>query len=191
MWSPGCICCSPDTVQQESTKKVLQAIPCRQGVIQYVTCQKCSSKVCVHCLASLAKRMLSSSKCKAVDPSDPSLIALADMRSAAKNNRQNCPIGFCCSFSSSIPKEARCTFVKPPRAPLLQSSTAQASEEDEYEFINHNTVNKRSRYSMRKEHIKDHTVVNFLNEYFNTLKPPPSMTPPNINAILQSMANSC
>jgi hypothetical protein len=134
--------------------------------------------------------MLSSSKCKAVDPSDPSLIPLADMRSAAKNNRQNCPIGFCCSFSSSIPKEARCTLVKPPRAPLLQSLTAQASEDDEYEFINHDTANKRSRYSMRKEHIKDHTSVNFLNEYFDILKPPPSMTPPNINAILQNTNRS-
>ena len=155
MWSPGCICCSPDTVQQESTKKVLQSTPCRQGDIKYVTCKKCSSKVCVHCLESLTKITLSSSKCKAVHPSDPSLIALADMMSAAKSNQESCTIGFCCSFSSSIPKESKCTLVKPPRAPLLQSFAAQASEDDEYEFINHDTANKRSRYSMRREHIED------------------------------------
>ena len=190
MWSPGCICCSPDTVQQESTKKVLQSTPCRQGGIKYVTCIKCSSKVCVHCLDSLTQTMLSSSKCKAVHPSDPSLIALADMMSAAKSNRENCAIGFCCSFSSSIPKESKCTLVKPPRAPLLQSSAAQASEDDEYEFINHDTANKRSRYSMRREHIEDYASVNFLNKYFETLHPPPSMTPPNIHAILQSMNKS-
>ena len=63
MWSPGCICCSPDTVQQESTKKVLQSTPCRQGIIKYVTCIKRSLKVCVHCLDSLTKTMLASSKC--------------------------------------------------------------------------------------------------------------------------------
>jgi hypothetical protein len=80
--------------------------------------------------------------------------------------------------------------VKPPRAPLLQSFAVQASEDDDYEFINHDTAHKRSRYSMRREHIEDHTSVNFLNKYFVTLHPPPSMTPPNIHAILQSMNKS-
>ena len=134
--------------------------------------------------------MLSSSKCKAVDPSDPSLIALADMRSAAKSNGQNCPIGFCCSFSSSIPIKSKCTLVKPPRAPLLQSSRALASEDDEYEFINHDTANKRSRCSMRRGHIKDHTGVNFLKKYFETPQPPRSMRPPNLNSILHNMNKS-
>ena len=190
MWSPGCICCSPDTVQQESTKKVLQSLPHRQGDIKYVTCMKCSLTVCIHCLEALTKTVQSSSKCKTVHPSDPSLIALAGMMSAANSNCYNCPMGFCCSFSSSIPNTSKCTIVKPPRAPLLLSSAAHSSEDDEYEFINHDTANKRSRYSMRREHIEDKTSVNFLKKYFATLHPPPSMKPPNICGILYNMNKS-
>ena len=117
MWSPGCLCCSPETVQQDAEKKVLEGVSHRPGQ----SCVQCSSKVCMYCIDGLHEAIMKTNKSKSVSSSDPSLAALCKMRMAAMNNHSFCTIGFCCSFSLSIPAEAHCT---PQKLQLFSLSLA-------------------------------------------------------------------
>jgi hypothetical protein len=110
------------------------------------------------------------------------------MRFAAKHKLPTCPFGFCCSFSASIPNDARCTLPKPPRAPPLHSQ-ADSSKDEDYEFINHDSANKRNRYSLKK-HIDHPDNVNFLHKYFESTQPPSSMSPPNVEELIKIMNKS-
>ena len=124
------------------------------------------------------------SKCKGVSPHDASLLALEEMRFAVKHKLPTCLFGFCCSFSASIPNDACCTLLKPPRAPPLHSQVDSLEDED-YEFINHSSSNRRHRYSLKKKKKKiDHPDnVNVLHKYFKSTQPPVSMSPPNVEEL--------
>ena len=137
----------------------------------------CLSQVCVFCVDGLAQTIDTSSKCKGFSPCHTSLLALEEMRLAIKHNLPTCTFGFCCFFFASIPNDARCTLLKPPRAPPLHSQ-ADSSEDEDYEFINHDSANKRSRYSLKKKSIDHPDNVNFLHKYFESTQPPSSMSPP-------------
>lgn len=189
MWSPGCLCCSPETVQQDAAKKVLEGVPHRVGQIRYVSCMKCSSKVCTYCIEGLHEAIVITNKSKSVSSSDPSIVALRNMRTAAMNHQTSCAIGFCCSFSSSIPAEAHCTLVKPPRAPVIQSAEL-SSDDEEYTFVDHDESNKRCRRTLRKQKTSRAENVNFLLQYFQDSKPPASMTPPQVHQIVKAMNKS-
>jgi hypothetical protein len=73
--------------------------------------------------------------------------------------------------------------LNPPRAPLLHSQ-ADSSEEEDYELINHDSVNKRSRY-LKKKTIDHPDNVNFLHQHFEFAQLPPSMSPLNIKELLK------
>ena len=115
MWSEGCICCSPDTVQQASARKVLAGIPPRSTDITYVKCQNCSSKVCSFCVSGLTQLLATSNK--EFQQDDPSFLALKLMAEALTTiDDPQVDFGFCCSFKRSIPSCTKSTLLYPPRA---------------------------------------------------------------------------
>jgi hypothetical protein len=140
-------------------------------------------------MEGLAQTIDASCKCKGVSPWDASLLALEEMRLAVKHNLPTCPFGFCCPFSASIPNDARCTLLKPPKAPPLHSQ-ADSSEDEDDEFINHDSVNKRSRYFLKKKKIDHPNNVNFLHKYFESTQPSSSMSPPNVEELLKNTNKS-
>ena len=118
MWSEGCICCSPDTVQQSSARDVLAGTPSRTEDIAYVHCQNCSCKVCSFCVMGLTQLVTESNK--KIPQEGPSILALKSMALALKSmDEPKVDFGFCCSFKQSIPSSTKSTIVTPHRAPEI------------------------------------------------------------------------
>ena len=181
MWSEGCICCSPDTVQQPSARKVLAGTPPRSPTdVTYVKCQNCSSKVCNFCARGLLQVLDTSNK--EFPPDDPSFSALKSM--AAALNTTDYPqvdFGFCCSFKQSIPSCTKGTFVTPPRAPEVSK---EESSDSEFVFLNNESASKKCRRVIKNQKNNDSSTVSFLSAYFQDDAPPASMKPANTFEIL-------
>ena len=101
MWSEGCICCSPETVQKTSAHTVLAGTPSMKEDITYVSCENCNCKVCSHCVMGLTGLVSASNK--TIPQEDPSILALKSMELALKNmDEPKVDFGFCCSFKQDI-----------------------------------------------------------------------------------------
>jgi hypothetical protein len=74
------------------------------------------------------------------------------------------------------------------RAPMLQSQ-AHSSDDEEYELVNHDRSNKKSRYSLKKK-IDQPENVYFLHKYFKDAKPPTSMSPSSVELLLKKINKS-
>jgi hypothetical protein len=109
MWSADCICCSPDTVQQASSQSFLACTPPRKGIIVYVKCRCCGSKVCSFCVSGLEETVAECNKRVPID--DPSIVAIKSMSFRLKSHDQpEIDFGICCAFSRSIPTCTKSTI---------------------------------------------------------------------------------
>ncbi len=129
---------------------------------------------------------LKKNKSKSVSFTELLLVACEEMSLAIKKNHPYCTLGFCCSFSSSIPAKANCTLVKPPKAPVLQSTTYSSDDED-YSLVNHYNANKRCRCTLGKQNTFQQEHVNFLRKYSHDTNTPTSMAPPQVHQILKDI----
>ena len=180
MWSEGCICCSPDTVQQSSARTVLAGTPSRTEDIAYVHCQNCSCKVCSFCVMGLTQLVTASNK--KIPQEDPSISALKSMALALKSmDEPKVDFGFCCSFKQSIPSSTKSTIVTPPRAPELSIAD---SHDTDFVLMSDKSANKKCRRYLNNHKDNDPATVNFLSAYFQDDTPPASMNPANTSQIV-------
>ena len=180
MWSEGCICCSPDTVQQSSARAVLAGTPSRTEDIAYVHCQNCSCKVCSFCVMGLTQLVTTSNK--RIPPEDPSISALKSMALALKSmDEPKVDFGFCCSFKQSIPTSTKTTIVTPPRAPELSIAD---SHDTDFVLMSDKSAKKKCRRYLNNRKDNDPATVNFLSAYFQDDTPPASMNPANTSQIV-------
>lgn len=186
MWSPGCICCCPATVQQESARRVIQQMPSRNDTISFVECLSCNGEVCQFCVDGLLKLIAESHK--KISTSDCSLVALQEMKLALSSGRSSVQVGFCCAFKKSIHPDARLTLTKPPRSPDLPSVTNMLDED--YDFCNRESFNKKIRHALKRTPVVQAENVNFLRQYFSGCSPPITMKPADISSILEKMKRS-
>jgi hypothetical protein len=153
MWSADCICCSPDTVQQASSQSVLACTPPRKGIIAYVKCRCCGSKVCSFCVSGLEETVAKCNKRAPID--DPSIVALKSMSFRLKSHDQpEIDFGICCAFSRSIPTCTKRTIVIPTRAPEVSISD---SDDTEFILVSYKAVNKKRRGQLNTNTNIDYT----------------------------------
>ena len=187
MWSEGCICCSPDTVQQSSARTVLAGTPSRTEDIAYVHCQNCSCKVCSFCVMGLTQLVTASNK--KIPQEDPSISALKSMALALKSmDEPKVDFGFCCSFKQSIPTSTKTTIVTPPRAPELSIAD---SHDTDFVLMSDKSANKKCHRYLNNHKDNDPATVNFLSAYFQDDTPPASMKPANTSQIVGLLNESC
>ena len=157
MWSEGCICCSPDTVQQSSAQTVLTGTPSRTEDIAYVHCHNCSCKVCSFCVISLTQLVTANNK--KIPQDDPSILALKSMALALKSmDEPKVDFGFCCSFKQSIPLSTKTTIVTPPRAPELSIAD---SHDTDFVLMSDKSANKKCLRYLNNRKDNDPATVNF------------------------------
>jgi hypothetical protein len=186
MWSADCICCSPDTVQQASSQSVLACTPPRKGIIAYVKCRCCGSKVCSFCVRGLEETVAKCNKRVPID--DPSIVALKFMSCRLKSQDQpEIDFGICCAFSRSIPTCTKSTIVIPPRAPEVSISN---SDDSEFILVSDEAANKKRRCQLNANNNIDYTAANFLAAYFQKKIIPASMKPANTSTILGRLYKS-
>lgn len=186
MWSRGCICCSPATVQQECARERFERTSSRTGHISFVECLSCNGQVCGFCIDGLL-RLIAESR-KDISPSDHSLVALRGMKLALSSGMVSVQLGFCCAFKKSIHPDARLTLTKPPRSPDLPSVTNQL--DDDYDFCDRETFNKRIRHALNRTPVTQAENVEFLRQYFSGTTPPITMKPADIPSVLRKMNKS-
>ena len=180
MWSEGCICCSPDMVQQSSAQAILAGTPSRTEDIAYVHCQNCSRKVCSFCVMGLTQLVTTSNK--KIPQEDPSITTLKSMALTLKSmDEPKVDFGFCCSFKQSISLFTKSTTVTPPQAPEL--SMADPPDTD-FVLISDESANKKCRRYLNNHKDNDPATVNFLSAYFQDDTPPASMNPANMSQIV-------
>ena len=179
MWSPGCICCSPFTVQQEGARKVLESISPRSEPVQFCKCLSCNSLVCSFCIHALLE-LTASKRC--IPQDDVSLVALKNMQSAITTATFHVDLGYCCAFKASIIPQACRTITKPPSAPCISESTPAHG---------YKQCNKKPRRELKRSSMIIPSTSNFLEDYFNNtsdlLK---QTTPADISSILKKINKS-
>jgi hypothetical protein len=150
MWSADCICRSPDTASSQS---VLACTPPRKGIIAYVKCRCCGSKVCSFCVSGLEETVAKCNKRVPID--DPSIVALKSMSFRLKSHDQpEIDFGICCAFSRSIPTCTKRTIVIPTRAPEVSISD---SDDTEFILVSYKAVNKKRRGQLNTNTNIDYT----------------------------------
>ena len=186
MWSRGCICCSPATVQHECAQERLEQTSSRSGPISFVECLSCNGQVCGFCIDGLLRLIAESHK--DISPSDHLLVALRGMKLALSSRMVSVQLGFCCTFMKSIHPDAHLTLTKPPRLPDLPSVMNQL--DGDYDFCDRETFNKRIRHALNRPPVMQAENVDFLHQYFSGTSPPITMKPAEIPSILQKMNQS-
>ena len=171
MWSPGCISCSPDSVQQDNARNKLLSVPSRGVSIQFCICQSCHRGTCHFCIDAFVALIASK---KDIPNDDASVVCLRDVKAAIDNNLNYVPLGLCCIFKKSMSLNSRRTLTKPPTAPPIT--------EPKLDLIGYKHINKKHRRALKKSPDILPSTATFLLQYFDSntthcnLTKPPCLT---------------